>query len=443
MAKRTLLKVIAWVILFLWVESLFAQQGNTPNDGDWTKKTLTLTNTPEADVMIRVGDIDNLNFGFPEDFNPFCGVPTQVHPYPWEADPSDPKGTDKIMIGKSFKAGNSPCDEDGYSGSAQVAEPITLPTTTLKATTINNAALIIFIDDFQAPVFCSSFQVTLNGVRFPEAEQLINAIEQTGPIGKLIIIPLTDNLLPLLKSDNLALKIDDVQSKAGDGFAIDFVKLVVNYKPTFTCIGDVVGVVKDEETEAPIANANVQIYGFGNVTTNAKGEFSITKLPATTHIVTGSVTGYESKSVSAEVMESQQINVEIKLKKSGKSATFEGKTVKEGESIIFNKIQFEQGSAVLSEVAKAELTKIVAFLQQNPKATIQLSGHTSSEGDRNGNVKLSFNRVNSCRDFIVSKGIEIGRITAVGFGPDKPIETNATEEGRKTNRRVEMQVLKL
>lgn len=433
---------ILFILAFL-AGSIALAQRNTPNDGDWTKKNIILRQTPEAEVMIRIGDIDNLNFGFEDDFNPFCGVPTQVHPYPWEKDPQDPPGTDRMMIGKSYKSKQLPCDQDGYSNSAQSTEAISLPTASLKGVNINNAALLLFIDDFQAPLFCSSFQVTLNGTRFPEAEQIINSIEQTGPIGKLIIIPLTENLLSKLNSDNLVLLIDDVRTGAGDGFAIDFVKLVVNYKPAFACIGEVAGVVKDADNNLPLANANVQIYGFGSVSTNSKGEFLLAKIPATTHILSASATGYESKSMGVELLESQQISIEIKLKKSKKTAQFEGKTVKEGETIIFNKIQFEQGSAVLTEAAKTELSKIVNFLQQNSKAVIQLSGHTSSEGDRAMNVKLSFNRVNSCRDFIVSKGIEIGRITAVGFGPDQPVLSNATEEGRIANRRVEMRVLKL
>jgi outer membrane protein OmpA-like peptidoglycan-associated protein len=59
------------------------------------------------------------------------------------------------------------------------------------------------------------------------------------------------------------------------------------------------------------------------------------------------------------------------------------------------------------------------------------------------NVRLSFDRVSSCRDYIVSQGIDQGRILAKGYGPDKPIADNGTEEGRKLNRRVEMKLLAL
>jgi outer membrane protein OmpA-like peptidoglycan-associated protein len=90
-----------------------------------------------------------------------------------------------------------------------------------------------------------------------------------------------------------------------------------------------------------------------------------------------------------------------------------------------------------------ELNKIIAFLEQNRNARIELSGHTSSEGDRDMNLRLSFDRVNSCRDYIVLHGIGQGRILAKGYGPDRPIADNDTEQGRKVNRRVEMRVLEL
>ena len=82
--------------------SVFAQR-TTENDGDWSKQYLVLRNTAEADLMIRVGDIDNLGFGFDADFNPFSGRSTWSHAFPWEVNKSDAKGTDRIMVPSSYK----------------------------------------------------------------------------------------------------------------------------------------------------------------------------------------------------------------------------------------------------------------------------------------------------------------------------------------------------
>ena len=82
-------------------------------------------------------------------------------------------------------------------------------------------------------------------------------------------------------------------------------------------------------------------------------------------------------------------------------------------------------------------------MQVNPGAEIELSGHTSSEGERSYNRSLSYKRVKACKDYIVAKGIDEGRIIAVGFGPDRPVASNDTETNRAKNRRVEMRLKKL
>ena len=82
-------------------------------------------------------------------------------------------------------------------------------------------------------------------------------------------------------------------------------------------------------------------------------------------------------------------------------------------------------------------------MKENAGAEMELSGHTSSEGDRAMNRSLSYKRVKACKDYLVSRGIDEGRIIAVGFGPDKPVAPNDSEAGRAKNRRVEMRLTKL
>ena len=71
---------LAFFIFF--IEAGASAQTITPNDGSWSKMTVSLKNTPEAAYMIRTGDVDNLGFGFPEGFDPFCGRSTDAHSYP-------------------------------------------------------------------------------------------------------------------------------------------------------------------------------------------------------------------------------------------------------------------------------------------------------------------------------------------------------------------------
>ncbi len=441
------MKHVAWLLTLVLFSAVSFSQTNALNDGDWTKQSLVMKNTPEAEVMTRTGDIDNLNFLFPEGFNPFCGIATDSHDFPWETNVKDAKGTDCIMVPSSFNPESAPCGNDGYTGTTygmdKKPEVITLPLDAVRNLEVHNAVLLMFVDDFQSPDFCSQFQMTINGKRFPEAEKLLNALRQGGPIGKLIIIPVTQNFYKTLHQDELKIFIDDPTTKAGDGFAIDFVKLLVNYKPEFACIGFINGTVVDQETGESIANASVEIPGFGTTTTRDDGTFTLEKLPAGTHVVFAYATGYESGASGADVWDDGGEEITIYLNRSDKFVNFNGQDLQEGESVVFNKILFDVNSSVLKTESKTELDKIVAFLKTNPTTKIELSGHTSSEGSRELNVELSFDRVNSCRDYIVSKGIDAGRIAIVGLGPDKPVASNDTEDARKQNRRVEMRILEL
>ena len=106
-------------------------------------------------------------------------------------------------------------------------------------------------------------------------------------------------------------------------------------------------------------------------------------------------------------------------------------------------IQFDLGSANLTRTGKQELDKLSAFMNQNGKVEILLSGHTSTDGTNSFNKALSVNRVKSCKLYLMATGIDEGRIQVIGYGSDKPIAPNDTEQNRSKNRRVEMKITKL
>jgi hypothetical protein len=65
-----------------------------------------------------LGDIDNLGFGWPESFDPFCGRMSESHPYPWDFNPSDFQGFDRILLSSKFNPNKTQdCGGDGCSGS--------------------------------------------------------------------------------------------------------------------------------------------------------------------------------------------------------------------------------------------------------------------------------------------------------------------------------------
>jgi hypothetical protein len=259
--------------------NLFAQI--TPNDGDWSDRYVILHNTPEAEYMVRTGDIDNLGFGWPANFDPFSGNNTPSHSYPWTPDTTDPGGTDRIMVITSYN-GNPPYGQDGYtsytSRPGNSVEPITLIYDTIDVS-IQSAILYLFVDDFQAPVWGASYEVYFDGVRVPFLESIINLLQQTGPIGKIIGVEIPPNYLYLLQDGTLSILIDDFTTGAGDGYAIDFAKLLLN--PTSSSqTGIVTGIVKDLNTSSPLENVIVVANGIIENATDASGNYTLNNVLA-------------------------------------------------------------------------------------------------------------------------------------------------------------------
>ena len=93
--------------------------------------------------------------------------------------------------------------------------------------------------------------------------------------------------------------------------------------------------------------------------------------------------------------------------------------------------------------SKVELDNLVKFLKENPEVSGEVSGHTDNIGDKARNQKLSQQRANSVRDYLVSHGIEASRLVYKGYGDAQPATSNDTEEGRAKNRRIEFKILKL
>ena len=102
---------------------------------------------------------------------------------------------------------------------------------------------------------------------------------------------------------------------------------------------------------------------------------------------------------------------------------------------------FETAKFYLKPESKAELNKVVAFLNKNKTITGELSGHTDNVGDKKMNQLLSQNRAKSVYDYLVTNGIDAKRLIYKGFGDTKPKVANDTDEHRQMNRRTEFKVL--
>ncbi len=117
------------------------------------------------------------------------------------------------------------------------------------------------------------------------------------------------------------------------------------------------------------------------------------------------------------------------------------RVVREGEGIrvIFDSgILFSTGSATLTSTSRYEIDKLARILNRYHDTSLVIEGHTDNTGYRDSNQTLSEKRADSVANLLTTYGVSRQRLSPVGYGDSRPIETNNTEWGRKQNRRVEV-----
>jgi len=117
------------------------------------------------------------------------------------------------------------------------------------------------------------------------------------------------------------------------------------------------------------------------------------------------------------------------------------KSIAVGSTIVLNNIFFDFAKAILRPESKAELNRLTSLLNEYSLLKIEISGHTDNIGSAQYNQKLSEDRAKSVVDYLIENGIRTDRLKYKGYGFDKPISSNDTEEGRQQNRRTEFKVL--
>jgi outer membrane protein OmpA-like peptidoglycan-associated protein len=111
--------------------------------------------------------------------------------------------------------------------------------------------------------------------------------------------------------------------------------------------------------------------------------------------------------------------------------------------VILQQVQFDTAKATIRKVSDKLLGEVATILRDHPEiALVSIEGHTDDRGSEKLNRDLSRRRAEAVKSWLVKKGkIDPSRLTAAGFGPDRPIDTNKTEKGRQKNRRVEFKIV--
>ena len=111
-----------------------------------------------------------------------------------------------------------------------------------------------------------------------------------------------------------------------------------------------------------------------------------------------------------------------------------------GSVITLENVNFAQGEAILTETSFESLDDLVDMLNESAQMTIQLEGHTDFRGSPTANLKLSQDRVDAVKKYLVDKGISSTRLTTKAFGGTQPVTRDNNAESRARNRRVEVRV---
>jgi outer membrane protein OmpA-like peptidoglycan-associated protein len=150
----------------------------------------------------------------------------------------------------------------------------------------------------------------------------------------------------------------------------------------------------------------------------------------------------------AEIVESESMDKEKiagEIEKDIEREKIEDTTVRvvdEGISISLEDIKFFPDSAILLDSEKTKLDRLGEILKKYPDRDIMVSGHTALAGTADERMKLSVERAKAVTDYLLSKRVRTAdRIVVRGFGAEKPVADNATEEGKRKNRRVEITIL--
>ncbi|HNF71386.1 MAG TPA: carboxypeptidase-like regulatory domain-containing protein, partial [Chitinophagaceae bacterium] len=357
-------------------------------------------------------------------------------------------GTDRVLFSTQFNPlSKQACGKDEAAKSF-VATNNTAPffkfnLDSLNHTPVRYAELQCFAEDIQTKSRCSKFSMTINGKNYPEGEALLNDLEMSPGMGKLIHFPLTPDMCEALARDaQFTVKFDE-RTGAGDAYAIDFIRILGNPFTERMCRFSVKGVVLEEGTEAPLPGAIVSCWGGSQGTTNSKGEFTLDNIPGGVHYLTISRKGYFDSGKSVEVNRMTGEPLSINLKPGKRELLFMGRNIASGENVVCRKTRFVPVKNVLEEGSTDELGYLSNMMKQMPEMELVLEGHSELNGDPFILKQTSWKKAMACKEFIMARGIDGSRIRVYGYGNERPLVKEGKPEELKSNDRIEFRISRL
>ncbi|MEO7990353.1 MAG: OmpA family protein [Chryseolinea sp.] len=220
----------------------------------------------------------------------------------------------------------------------------------------------------------------------------------------------------------------------------DFVDPIIQFHKDLKIVTVLKGKVIDETTAAPLS-ATISLVNNQTHKVIAKinsdpstGLFELTIPHGGNYGVATERAGYLFNSINfnlPQFAEYQEIDTHIIMVKA-----------EVGSKVVLKNVFFDIGKADLKFESIAEIEKLRELLVANPELNVQINGHTDNTGNAVSNKALSLKRASSVVTYLISKGISQTRVSAKGFGSERPIVSNDDEqEGRAINRRTEIEII--
>ncbi len=208
-------------------------------------------------------------------------------------------------------------------------------------------------------------------------------------------------------------------------------------------VGNVLGSLLDSTTNTPIAGATVVIRdGRGrelSLQTDPTGAFRFENVPAGVTRISVEAPSYLPAATEVEVRARQDQRTTVSLTPRPKKANV---VVTPKEVKLYKQVLFATDSSVILPESMAIVQETAAVLRDHPELTsIEIQGHTDDVGSPPYNKRLSQERAEAVRTALVSLGIDGSRLTAAGYGQEKPLVPNRTDANRARNRRVQLVIL--
>jgi OOP family OmpA-OmpF porin len=194
------------------------------------------------------------------------------------------------------------------------------------------------------------------------------------------------------------------------------------------------GVILNAKDNGPVtATIHYQSDSLQVATTGADGRYEVFLPFVKEYVVKVASVGYVGtlEHLNIRTLEMRDIEMNFKLQ-----------PIEVGATVNLKSVLFQQSTANLLPESTDELNMVAEFMTSNPKVVIELGGHTDNRGVHSHNMKLSKQRVNKVKEYLIKRGIEEKRISGKGYGGTRPIADNDAEDSRKLNRRVEFTIVK-